>query len=121
MKRDTHAAILPGDDSDAPGCRDRRWAASVRERSDRVTGGFSDNSEKSVYPQPIRFSALDCHSLEKNSAGLDGCGVPSKCSSAAFEVIAVGRGFSGGRKSCCPKNLDQRHRLEKRSSSEGGA
>jgi hypothetical protein len=29
-------------------------------------------------------------------------------SSAGFDVIVVGRGFSGGHESCCPKNSVQR-------------
>jgi hypothetical protein len=53
-----------------------------------------------------------------------GCDALEKRFSDEFEVIAVGRGFSGGQESCCPKSPDQRrgywHSHRRREACEGG-
>jgi hypothetical protein len=106
------------DDRDAPGRRDRRWAASGRKRSNRVTataGSFPTLASAHTARRSDR------HSVKRNSAGL----VVWKCGEKTARlllaiVIAVGRILSGGHPTLPPEKSRPEAGLREQSSSEGG-
>jgi hypothetical protein len=91
-----------GGHSDAPGRRDRRWAASGRKRSDRVTQ-FSQNS---LYRQPLGLStSVSLERAFQHSAF--GVWSTNPLPFVLMSSPSVGF-FRAGTQSCCPKNPDQR-------------